>query len=109
MVACRGEEKQPKGVEGPSWICQEMDSGDRVFFLQENVWRTPVLDKMKEHGLGGQSQGGHLQQADRHGSKGNVELNRRIQCKSWGAGLNCATGYSKDHKFVWSNTVFLFT
>ena len=78
-------------MEGSSRIRQEMDSGDCVFCLQKDVWRAPVLIEMEEHGSGGQSQGGRLQQADRHGSRGNVVLDRRIQCKSWGAGLNCAT------------------
>ena len=52
--------------EGRVW--QEMAGGNRVLCIQADVRRAPVLAKVGEHGAGSQDQGGHVQQAGRHGA-----------------------------------------
>ena len=88
-----GEEKKGNQDEwktrvgyGKRWIVEIVFSAFKRMF-GEHLYSL----KMEEHDPGGQSQCVRLQQADRHGSRGNVESDRRIQYKSWVTGLNYAT------------------
>ena len=59
---------------------QEMAGGDRVLCIQADVRRAPVLAKVEEHGTGSQDQGGHVQQAGRHGGRCGVVQSMQGPC-----------------------------
>ena len=68
------------GMEKEGRVWQEMAGGNRVLCIQADVRRAPVLAKVEEHGAGSQDQGGHVQQAGRHGGRSGVVQNMQGPC-----------------------------
>ena len=74
-------------------VRQEVAGGDRALCIQADVRRALVLAQVEEHGAGSQDQGGHVQQAGRHGAGAVWSKNMQGLCMFQASRGNYVTHY----------------